>query len=162
VDLDRGIIRVARSYSTGRYLGPTKSGRERVVELTTRLQRLLRDCRPNIFGDEALVCPGEDGGFLEVSAWRRRVFAKIASKVLGRGRTVTPHTLRHTYASIHLTRGTNLLWVQRQGGWQSPAVLLSTYAHFLPSELAGFADVLTAQNGPIRPQPGETAPVAVA
>ena len=43
VDLDRGIIRVARSYSTGRYLGPTKSGRERVVELTTRLQRLLRD-----------------------------------------------------------------------------------------------------------------------
>ena len=33
-----------------------------------------------------------------------------------------------SYASIHLSRGTNLLWVQRQGGWQSPTVLLSTWA----------------------------------
>ena len=122
----------------------------------------VRDCRPNIFGDEALFCAGEDGGFLEVSVWRRRVFANVARKVVGRGRTVTPHTLRHTYASIHLSRGTNLLWRLRQGGWQSPTVLLSTYAHFLPTELTGFADVLTAHNGPRRPQPKETAPVAVA
>ena len=117
---------------------------------------------PKIFGDEALVCPGEDGGFLEVSVWGRRVFAKIARKVVGRDRSVTPHTLRHTYASIHLSRGTNLLWVQRQGGWQSSTVLLSTYAHFLPTELTGFADVMTAQKGPIRPQPGRKAPVAMA
>jgi integrase len=126
------------------------------------LRQVLRECRPNIFGDEALVCPGDDGGFLEVSVWRRRVFANIARKVVGRGRTVTPHTLRHTYASIHISRGTNLLWVQRQGGWQSPTVLLSTYAHFLPTELTGFADVMTAQNGPRRPQSGERASVALA
>jgi integrase len=74
---------------------------------------------------------------------------------------VTPHTLRRTYASIHLSRGTSLLWVQQQGGWQSPTVLLSTYAHFLRSELTGFADVMTAQDGPRRPQPGKTASVAV-
>jgi hypothetical protein len=29
----------------------------------------------------------------------------------------------------------------------SPAVLLSTYAHFSPSELYGFADILTAVDG---------------
>ena len=115
-----------------------------------------------MFGDQALVCPGEDGGLLEVSAWRRRVFADISRKVLGRGRTVTPHALRHTYASIHLSRGTNLLWVQRQGGWQSPTVLLSTYAHFLPSELSGFADVLTARNGTKRHQSVEKTSVALA
>ena len=34
--------------------------------------------------------------------------------------------------------------MQRQGGWTSPAVLLNTYTHFLPSELSGFADVLSA------------------
>jgi integrase len=126
------------------------------------LQQLLRVSRPNIFGDEALVCAGEDGGFLEVSVWRRRVFASIARKVVGRGRTVTPHTLRHTYASIHLSRGTNLLWLQQQGGWPSPTVLLSTYAHFLPTELTGFADVMTARNGAGRHQPGDKASVALA
>jgi hypothetical protein len=71
----------------------------------------------------------------------------VVREALGRNRRFTPHGLRHTFASIHLSRGTNLLWVQRQGGWTSPAVLLSTYAHFLPSELSGFADTLTAPDG---------------
>ena len=85
---------------------------------------------------------------------------------MGRSRRFTPHGLRHTFASIHLSRGTNLLWVQRQGGWTSPAVLLSTYAHFLPSELSGFADVLTAADGTQaalapRERPGRKAPARV-
>jgi predicted hydrolase (HD superfamily) len=104
-------------------------------DLSERSPLLICDDGSDNDGDGLIVCPGEDGGFLEVSVWRRRVFANIARKVVGKGRTVTPHTLRHTYASIHLSRGTDLLWVQRQGGWQSPTVLLSTYAHFLPTEL---------------------------
>lgn len=48
---------------------------------------------------------------------------------------------------IHLSRETNLLWVQQQGGWTSPAVLLSTYAHFVPTEIGGYADVLAAPDG---------------
>jgi hypothetical protein len=97
-------------------------------DLSERSPLLICDDGSDNDGDGLIVCPGEDGGFLEVSVWRRRVFANIARKVVGKGRTVTPHTLRHTYASIHLSRGTDLLWVQRQGGWQSPTVLLSTYA----------------------------------
>jgi hypothetical protein len=119
-------------------------------DLSERSPLLICDDGSDNDGDGLIVCPGEDGGFLEVSVWRRRVFANIARKVVGKGRTVTPHTLRHTYASIHLSRGTDLLWVQRQGGWQSPTVLLSTYAHFLPTELTGLADVLTARNGTSR------------
>jgi hypothetical protein len=47
------------------------------------------------------------------------------------------------------------MWVQRQGGWKSPHVLLTTYAHFLPTEIHGYADAIakvrTASDGPIRP-----------
>ena len=66
------------------------------------------------------------------------------------GERITPHSLRHTFASLHLSTGTNQLWVQRQGGWKSLSVLLDTYAHFMPSELSGrgFADALTALDGP--------------
>ncbi len=44
------------------------------------------------------------------------------------------------------------------GGWRSAVVMLDTYAHFLPQELAGFADALSAPGGPKRPY---TAPTEV-
>ena len=66
--------------------------------------------------------------------------------VLGRcaGRRVTPHCLRHTFASLHIARGTNLLWIQEAGGWASAKMLLDVYGHFMPTESAGFADAITA------------------
>ena len=41
--------------------------------------------------------------------------------------------------------------MQRQGCWTSPAVLLATYAHIIPTEITGYADALAAPDGPIRP-----------
>src|SRR5262249_51041378 len=130
VDLESGV-RIARSYSMGRDLGPTKTGRARHVELSSRLPETLASMRPDLYGDEALVFSSAAGTFIDQSNFRDRVFRRAVQKTLGRGRRFTPHGLRHTFASLHLSRGTNLLWVQQQGGWTSPAVLLSTYAHFL-------------------------------
>ena len=42
-----------------------------------------------------------------------------------------PHALRHTFASILLGRGENLLEVQEAGGWRSATVLLTTYARWI-------------------------------
>ena len=150
VDLDAGTARIARSFSMGRYLGPTKSGRERTVELSTRLQEALEERRPDLFGDDALVFPNGAGGFTDHN-FRQRVFERVVRKVLGRTRRFTPHGLRHTFVSRHLAHGTNFLWVPQQGGWISPAVLLATYAHFMPTELRGYADAITTPpDGPIR------------
>ena len=151
IDLERGLVRIARSYSGGRFLGPTKSGRERDVELTTRLRETLEAIRPDLYGEESLAFPNDRGRFIDQTNFRRRAFDPIVRKVLGKHRRFTPHGLRHTFASIHLSRGTNLLWVQRQGGWTSPAVLLATYAHFIPTEVTGYADALAAPDGPTRP-----------
>jgi integrase len=77
----------------------------------------------------------------------------IAERAFGEGRRLTPHALRHTWASGHLAAGTPLRWVQEMGGWASAKVLLSTYAHYLPHDSRGFADALS------RPlQDTETAP----
>ena len=67
---------------------------------------------------------------------------------------MTPHTLRHTWASLHLARGTPLEWVRRMGGWASTQMLLDTYAHFLPREMRGFSNALGASD---RTRPNQTA-----
>jgi integrase len=47
-----------------------------------------------------------------------------------------PHALRHSFASIMLSRGANPLYVQKQGGWRSATVLFKTYAHYMPEDAA--------------------------
>jgi integrase len=41
-------------------------------------------------------------------------------------------TLRHSFASISLSRGAPLVYVQAVGGWSSGVVLLQSYSRFLP------------------------------
>jgi integrase len=150
VDLTMGTARICRSFSGGRYMGPTKTGKTRVVELSARLHDALEATRPDLYGDQALVFPSETGGLLDPNNFRARVFNRIVREALGRGKRFTPHGLRHTFASLHMARGTNLKWIQAQGGWASAKVLLDWYGHHLPTEMTGYADALS--NGPGRPQ----------
>ena len=161
VDLEAGTARIARSFSSGRTLGPTKTGRERVVELSSRLCSVLFDRQPNVFPppETATVFPNFSGGMLLPEYLRNKVFSKIVRKALGKGRRFSPHGLRHTWASLHMARGTPLKWIQEQGGWTTAKVLLDTYGHFMPTESRGFADALAAaSDGPsggpwLRPRP---------
>jgi len=146
-------------------LSRTKTGRERAVELSSRLIAALAPLRPDVFGEESLVFPSESsedgkkgGGYIDPQNFRHRVFRKLVERVLGRGRDFTPHGLRHTFASLHLARGTNLEWIQAMGGWASAKLLLDLYGHHLPTETAGFADVLA--RGPEAAETSLTAPLA--
>ena len=149
VDLDSGTARIERSVDfTGR-VGPTKTRRVRTVELSTRLRAALGAECPDIHGDETPVFPGSKGRFIDSGNFRRRVFRRLVKAAgINPSRRITPHCLRHTFASLHLARGTNLKWVQEAGGWTSAKMLLDVYGHFMPSENRGFADAITAPNGP--------------
>ena len=81
--------------------------------------------------------------------FRRRTFRRVVRHALGRDRRFTPHGLRHTFASLHMARGTPLKWIQAQGGWASAKMLLDTYGHHLPTESLGHADALST--APRRP-----------
>jgi integrase len=154
LNLEARTARICRSFSNGKDLTQTKTGETRTVELSTRLHQLLTESRPDIFGDEDLAFPNEEGGFVDPHNFRNRVFSRLVRNVLGRGRRFTPHGLRHTFASLHIARGTNLKRVQAQGGWASAKMLLDRYGHYLPTETTSYADALTS--GPGRPC---TAPV---
>ena len=51
------------------------------------------------------------------------------------------HAFRHTFASIHLSRGTNLLQLSRALGHHSAAFTLSRYTHLLPGDEAPALDL---------------------
>lgn len=51
------------------------------------------------------------------------------------------HTLRHTFASIQLARGVNVVQLSRVLGHHSPAFTLSTYCHLLEGEEAPALDL---------------------
>jgi len=140
--------RIARSFSGGRYLSPTKTGKERTVELSDQLRETLSGIRPDLYGDETLVFSSQSGGFIDSHNFRDRVFRKIVRKVLEPGRSFSPHGLRHTFASLHMARGTNLKWIQSMGGWSSAKLLLDLYGHYLKTESSGFADAIAAPRRP--------------
>ena len=150
VNLETRTARICRSFSSGVRLGPTKTGRERTVELSSRLVMCLAHIEPNVFphAEDSLVFPNATGGFLWAPNFRNKVFSKAVAKALGPGRHYSPHCLRHTWASLHMARGTPLKWIQEQGGWTTAKQLLDTYGHYLPTESHGYADALsTAPNG---------------
>ena len=148
-DLDRGVGCIRRSYSDGKYLSETKTGRERTVELSSRLRAELAARRPDLFGNDTPVFSSQEGGLLDPHNFRARVFGRLVRKALGSKRRFTPHGLRHTFATLHLARGTPIKWIQAQGGWSSAKLLLDWYGHFLPSEQHGFSDALaTTPDGP--------------
>ena len=99
-----------------------------------------------MFGDETLVFPSRDGTLLDPNNLRDRVFRRIVREALGPHRRFTPHGLRHTFASLHLARGTPIEWIQSRGGWASAKLVLDLYGHFLPSDYSGFADALCGAN----------------
>lgn len=147
VDLVEGVARISSSIDFQGRRGPTKTRRSRVVELSTRLREALTDRAPDVFSEGILVFPSAAGTPMEYQNFRSRVFDRIVRRAFGAGRRVTPHMLRHTFASLHLARGTNLKWVQETGGWTSAKMLLDVYGHYMPTESAGYADAITTSNG---------------
>jgi integrase len=82
----------------------------------------------------ALAFPSEAGGPLDPGNLRRRVLKPLAEEVDAPWAGF--HTFRHTFASLHLSQGTNLLQLSRALGHHSPAFTLTRYTHLLPGNEA--------------------------
>jgi integrase len=92
----------------------------------------------------ALAFPSESGGALDPNNLRRRVLKPLVEEAGAPWAGF--HTFRHTFASLHLSRGTNLLQLSRALGHHSPAFTLTRYTHLLPGDEAPALDL--AHRGP--------------
>jgi len=139
-------ILVERAVALGE-LKTTKTARTRTVRLLAPLAADLLEWRISRGGpaDDALVFPGRGGAVWGDDAWRywrRRVFTP-AAKAAGLDSPVRPYDLRHSFVSLLLAEGANVVEIARQAG-HSPTMTLSTYAHLF-DEAAG-AERLSAED----------------
>jgi integrase len=123
-------LHVRRSYSRGYRVGPPKSGRNRAVDLSRRLVRLLLERRmaapkawlfPGRLGQENGSKPG-----LNPNSYRRRHFDRVCKRAkLGHR---SPKDLRDTFASQLITIGAPLAYVSQQLGHSNQVITSTTYA----------------------------------
>ena len=150
---------VRRAIVRGRIEPPkTKYGRREVALPASLVYRL----RAHFIGmadqdSTALVFTNRDGNVLEYGNLLRRHLKPIVEEV--NAPWAGFHTFRHTFASLHLSQGTNLLQLSRALGHHSAAFTLSRYTHLLPGEEAPALNLWTT---PRMPTPSDLLAEAVA
>jgi integrase len=144
-DRSRGTVTVQRTYSRGR-IGPPKRGGARTVSMLHPVADPVADWRPGATPESRGIITelrrlpvsrmepqafvfGRNGRPLE-SMELHRLWRRVIVKARVRYRS--PEQFRHTFASTMLSRNAPLLYVQKQGGWQSATVMLSVYSRWLP------------------------------
>lgn len=122
VDLKRGLLTVQAAYA--------KSGQTRTVPINATLRAAL----------EALLARNGAGEYVfhqrDGRPYRNvRTAFENACERAGLGKDVTPHTLRHTFASRLAMAGVDLRTIQELGGW-SDLNMVKRYSHLSPSHKA--------------------------
>lgn len=137
-----------------RTVGPPKSraGR-RVNDLPADAVAALAEHRERLreLGLDAtgLVFPAESGAMLDSSNVGRalRTWAKLAG--IPESHWLTPHELRHTYASMAISAGMSPVDLARQIGHADPGFTLKRYAHFFERAQRRAAPSLEALTGAV-------------
>jgi integrase len=99
-------------------------------ELTTEEEAALKEAR-----EEAIR-----KSFVDLSNWRRRIFNKALEKATLR--RIRIHDLRHTYATLRISKGDNIADVSNQLGHYSVKLTLDIYNHWLPGKKKAEVDGL--------------------
>jgi len=127
LDFDRGIIHVKIA----------KGGRERVVFLHQRLQDTLK-----VYGIKT-------EGLIFSSQFRNKIYnsrtiqqiVKNAAKEVGINKNVTPHTLRHSFATHLLEAGADIKYIQKLLGHKDIRTT-QLYTHVANKDLTKLAELL--------------------
>ena len=144
----RPHIRVRRAIVRGRVEPPkSKHGRRKVRisrDLAARLDIHMADVLD--LSDDAWVFASQIGGPLDADTLRKRLIKPLMCEI--GAPWAAWHTLRHTYASLQLARGANIVQLSRALGHHSASFTLDTYIHLIDGEDADALDLAaeTAEN----------------
>lgn len=155
VDLEGKTLRIRRTLTRSKgtmSLGQPKTAKSRrTVPLTSRAVAALRSHRARqareklkaggFYEDQGLVFANEVGGITNPSNLRQRSFRTLLARA-GLPATTRFHDLRHTCATLLLSRGQHPKLVQELLGHASISITLDTYSHVLPGMGDGLADAM--------------------
>ncbi len=146
IDLENRQIEVKRSWRKGR-ITDTKSKKRRRVDMTPLLSEALKDHR--IAQKRKALKSGKPVSDFVFTGDRGEILNRLTFQnaldrccQAARLRKVRTHDLRHSYATIRLMRGHNVLDVSNQLGHSSPTITCDVYAHWSPGRFKTEIDAL--------------------
>jgi integrase len=149
LDLDAATARITRTLADdGLSVGSPKGNRGRTIDLSARAVAVLRSHRTARkaqklqYGWSELPAPlfCSAAGTYPNPGRMRTAFRRVVTQA-GLPH-FTPHSLRHTYASLLLQAGTDVYYVSRMLGHASIKETVDTYGRWLPANRKGALDVL--------------------
>jgi integrase len=148
LDYNGRFIKVKRSYVRGRISTP-KSGKTRRIDMSLQLAESLKahelESKKKGFalglgGMPEYVFTNKVGKLMDQGGWRRRVFKKALIKA---GlREIRIHDMRHTYATLRISKGDNIADVSNQLGHHSVKFTWDVYYHWMPGKKKAEVDGL--------------------
>ncbi len=138
VNLQAGTIKVRYQLDrrTQHLVQPKTANARRTIALPHFLTQLLAEHRlasPHSRDADYVFCTAR-GTPMDARNFVRRSLTSALKRagLVNLGQTgVRFHDLRHTYASIMIAQGENVVYVSRQLGHSTPAITLSIYAHLI-------------------------------
>lgn len=144
VNLTTGRIRVNRQITEnkGRLVHSLpKHGKRRTVPVMAPLAAILKTRLQGKGREDRLFTTGR-GGVLRSGNAQRDWFDSAAAAA--GYPELTPHDLRHTFASTAISSGANVKALQQALGHHSAAFTLDQYGHLFPNDLDSFVDNMGA------------------
>jgi integrase len=132
VDFDAGMVGVRRQLDRNGQRVETKTAQAvRDVVLMPALGRTLKEHRLRSSPDAELVFHSATGKGLDHTVPRRALARAVKAAGLHGGDRpkLRVHDLRHTFASLLIASGGNVVFVSRQLGHASPDITLRAYSH---------------------------------
>jgi len=159
IDWNQNFIRVERSYKRGQF-DKTKTGKVRRVDMSNQLAASLKtlltkrkkEALKDGLGEPAKFIFQRDDKPMEQN-YIRRVYKRILIKAGIREMRI--HDIRHTFASLLLSKGESPVYVKEQLGHSSIKMTVDVYGHLIPGSNRGAVNQLDS------PQPSTTYPRTV-
>jgi len=152
LDFNDRSIEVCRNFYRNRITKP-KNGKTRLVDMSLQLSKTLKAHKLNCkkkglalgLGDlPEYVFTNKYGRLINLYEWRKQVFYKVIKK--SGVKKIRIHDLRHTYATLRISKGDNVADVSNQLGHHSVKFTMDTYYHWMPgkkkSEVDGLDDLI--------------------
>jgi integrase len=148
IDFNSRFINLKRSFSRGA-VSTLKGKRSRLVDMSLQLVAVLKDhmldCKKKgvklgLGGLPEYVFTNTKGNPTVLNNWRKRVFWKALEKA--ELRRIRIHDLRHTYATLRISKGDNIADVSKQLGHHSVKFTWDTYYHWMPGKKKSEVDEL--------------------
>ena len=148
VDLDAGTVAVQRSLDAdGTFNPPKRAKSRRTVRLTSQATEALRSHRAvqneerlrlgSLWEDHGLVFPNRRGKPMDHNNPYHRDFKTLLKKAHLADQGFTFHSLRHTCATLLVSKNVNPKIVQEMLGHATISQTMDTYSHVMP----GMSDV---------------------